>query len=262
MAFTISGNLNGNLNPVIVHLPIGATCYAGQILGYDTAGATNGGAVIPSANAAAGPDTTSFIQGICLGVDQVHSYNSTYKGEVATYTTTQSTVAAYEYKAPINAGTMVQVALITPSTLIKAPVVKDTVGTACVEVTNTAASSGGTTVTFSAIDTTVDGYSTMYCRSGANKGVSRKVTTVGTTSSVAVVPFPYAIAVGDKFAIANVVLGSAHIAWDTQIQGIDSSAALSNYFKAYVHELNLEEAGKEYAVFALASSHLVIGTGV
>lgn len=262
MAFSWAGDLGGAARPVVVHLPIGATCYQGQLLGYDTAGATNGGAVIPTANAAAGPDTTSFVQGICLGVDKAHSYNSTYKGEVATYTTTQATIAAYEYKAPIEAGTMVQVALITPTTLIKAPVVKDTVGTACETVTNTAASSGGTTVTFSTIDTTVDGYSTLYCRTGANRGHMRKVTTVGTTSSVAVVPFPYAIAVGDTFAVVNVVLGQAHLAWDSQFQGIDSSAALSNYYKAYVHELNLEEAGKEYAVFTLSAAHLIIGTGV
>lgn len=259
MAFSWAGDLTG-ARPVIRNLPIGATVYQGQLLGYDTSGATNGGYVIPSANAAAGPDTTSFIMGICSGIVQTaRLFSSTYKGDYLAYSTTQATLAAYD---PADA-VMAQVTLVTPYTLIKGPVVKDTIGTNCVEMTNTAASSGGTTVTFATIDTTVDGYSTMYCRTGANRGLSRKVTTVGTTSSVAVVPFPYAIAVGDKFAIANVVLGQAHIAWDSQIQGIDSSAALSNYYKAYVHELNLEEAGKEYAVFTLSAAHCVIGgTGV
>jgi hypothetical protein len=238
---------------------IGATLYQGQLLGYDTSGATNGGYVIPVVDAAAGPDTTTFVVGICSGIVQsAKAFNSTYKGDSLAYSTTQATLAAYD---PADA-VMAQVTLLTPTSLIKGPIVKDTIGTNPVEVTNTTASSGGTTVTFATIDTTVDGLSTMYCRTGANRGLSRKVTTVGTTSSVAVVPFPYAIAVGDTFCIANVVEGMAHIQLDTQFQGIDSSADLTNYYKVYVHQLNLEEAGKEYATFTISSDHLVIGKGV
>lgn len=259
MAFSWAGDLTG-ARPVVRNFPIGATLYEGQLLGYDTAGATNGGYVIPVADAAAGPDTTTFVMGICSGIVQsARLFNSTYKGNYLAYTITQATLAAYD---PADA-VMAQVTLVTPLTLIKGPIVKDTIGTNPVEVTNTAASSGGTTVTFTTIDTTVDGYSTMYCRTGANRGLSRKVTTAGTTSSVAVVPFPYAIAIGDKFCIANVVLGQAHIQLDTQFQGIDSSADLTYYYKVYVHELNLEEAGKEYAVFTLSAAHCLIGgTGV
>lgn len=260
MAFSWAGDLTG-AKPIRRYFPIGATVYQGQLLGYDTSGATNGGYVVPVAAAAAGPDTTTFVMGICSGIVQTaKTYNSTYKGDTLAYTTTQATLAGYDPKDAV----MAEVILVTPTTLIKGPVVKDTIGTAPVVVTNSTASSGGTTVTFGAtLDTTVDGYSTMYCRSGANRGLYRKVTTVGTTSSVAVVPFPVAIAINDTFVIANVVLGQAHIDWDTQFQGIDSTPALSNYFKAYVHELNLEEAGKEYAVFTLSAAHCVIGgTGV
>jgi len=259
MAFSWAGDLCGCM-PIKRNFQIGATAYQGQILGYDTSGATNGGYVIPSANAAAGPDTTSFIVGLCSSIVQTaKTFNNTYKGDTLAYSTTQATLAGYDPADAVKA----EVILVTPMTLIRGPVVKDTIGTAPVEVTNTAASAGGTTITHTAIDTTVDGYSTLYCRTGANQGLSRKVTTVTSTSiETVVIPFPYAIAVGDTFCIANVVEGAAHIAWDTQIQGIDSTAALSNYFKAYVHELNLKEAGKEYAIFTLASSHLVIGTGV
>lgn len=258
MAFSWAGDLTG-ARPIVKNFQIGATVYQGQLLGYDTAGATNGGYVIPIADAAAGPDTTSFAVGICSGIVQsAKTFNSTYKGETLAYSTTQASLAGYD---PADA-VMAQVTLITPTTLIRGPVVKDTVGTACVVVTNTVASTNGTTVTFSTIDTTVDGYSTMYCRTGANRGLFRKVTTVGTTSSVAVVPFPYDIAVGDTFAIANVVEGMAHIELDTQFQGIDSSAALSNYYKCYVHELNLATAGQEYAIFTLSTDHLAIGKGV
>jgi hypothetical protein len=261
MAFSWAGDLGGG-SPIHRRLPIGATLYQGQLLGYDTSYATNGGAVITTANAAAGPDTTSFVMGICAGLvsNKDRTFNTTYKGDTLTYTTTQATIAALDPADCPHA----DVILVTPLTLIHAPVVKDTVGTAPECITNTAASSGGVTITHSAIDTTIDGYSTLYCRTGANRGLQRRVTTVTSTSiETVVIPFPYAIAVGDTFCVVNVVLGNAHIAWDTQFQGIDSSAALSNYFKAYVHELNLAEAGKEYAVFSLSASHCAIGgTGV
>jgi hypothetical protein len=260
MAFSYAGSLYGNLPPIVRWFPIGATVYQGQILGYDTAGATNGGYVIPSANAAAGPDTATKIVGICTGIVQTAAtFNATYKGNTLAYSTTQATLAAYD---PADA-VMAQVVVLRPGDLIHAPVVKDTVGTAPECITNTAASSGGVTITHAAIDTTVDGFSTIYCRTGANRGKSRKVTTVTSTSiETVVVPFPYAIAVGDTFCVVNVVEGMAHIAWDSQLQGIDSSPALSNYFKAYVQHLNLEEAGKEFAVFCLSTDHLATGAGV
>jgi len=69
MAFSWAGDLSGAA-PVIRNFQIGATLYQGQLLGYDTSGATNGGYVIPTADAAAGPDTTSFIVGICSGIVQ------------------------------------------------------------------------------------------------------------------------------------------------------------------------------------------------
>jgi hypothetical protein len=260
MAFSYAGSLYGNLPPILKWFQIGATLYEGQILGYDTAGATNGGYVIPSANAAAGPDTATKIMGVATGIVQsARTFNATYKGNTLAYSTTQATLAGYD---PADA-VMAQVWVIRPGDLIHAPVVKDTVGTNPELCTNTAASSGGVTITHTAIDTTVDGFSTLYCRTGLNRGKSRKVTTVTSTAvETVVVPFPYAIAVGDTFCVANVVEGMAHIAWDSQLQGIDSSAALSNYFKAYVHQLNLEEAGKEYAVFSLSTDHLVVGAGV
>jgi hypothetical protein len=259
MAFSWAGDLSGSVAPVIRNFQIGATLYQGQLLGYDTSGATNGGYVIPTADAGAGPDTTSFIVGICTGIIQdARAFNSTYKGDSLAYSTTQSTLAGY---SPADA-VMAQVSLVTPTTLIKGPLVKDTIGTACETVTNTVASSGGTTVTFTTIDTTVDGLSTMYCRSGANRGLYRKVTTAGTTSSVAVIPFPNAIAVGDVFCIVNMVLGAARIQLDTQFQGIDSSADLSHYYKVFCFAMNLEKAGEENATFTISTDHLVIGKGV
>jgi len=259
MAFSWAGDLNG-AKPVLRYFPGGADVYQGQILARDTA-TTSGGYVIASANAAAGPDTATAILGICTGIVTSPVYNSTYKGDLGTYDTTQATLVANDPVGPC----LAEVVLITPTTLIKGPIVKDTIGTNPERKACTTGSSDGLTFIIATIDTTVDSFSTAYCSIGANAGHGkgyRKVTTAGATTQTFIIPYAYDIAIGDTFCIANVVEGSARIAWDSQIQGIDSSAALSNYFKAYVHELNLEEAGKEYAVFTLSVDHLVIGRGV
>ena len=257
MGFSWAGDLNGNTMPVLRWFPVGADVYQGQLLARDTSTASSG-YVIAAANAAAGPDTATRILGICTGIVTSPTYDATYKGDKGVYDVTQATLAANDPPGPC----MAQVALITPTTLIRGPVVKDTVGTNPERKACTTGSSDGLTFVIPAIDTTVDSQSTAYCSDGANKGQSRKLTTASTTTQTCIIPFTYDIAVGDTFCVANVVEGSAHIAFDSQIQGIDSSAALSSYFYAYVHQLNLEEAGKEYAVFTLGTDHLVIGKGL
>jgi len=254
MAFTWAGDLSGAA-PVVKVFKAAADCYVGQLVRADV---NAGGTVEPAAVAGAGPDTTSFIVGIVTGVVTSPTYDSTYKGDKATYDTTQATLVANDPIGPAK----VQVTLVTPTTLIKGPVVKDTVGTAPERKACTTGSSDGLTFVVATIDTSVSNYSTVYCSDGANRGEYRKVTTGNATTQTVLVAFQNDIAVGDTFCIANVVEGNAHIDFDTQFQGIDSSAALSNYYKAYVHELNLEKAGEEYAVFALSSAHLVLGTGV
>lgn len=73
-------------------------------------------------------------------------------------------------------------------------------GTALAVRTVTSASSGGTAVT------TGDDWSSptvdegaVFCYSGANIGMLRKVTSVGTTAATVTVPFDYGIVAGDQF---------------------------------------------------------------
>jgi hypothetical protein len=181
----------------------------------------------------------------------VSLYNATYKGDLITYDTTQATLAVND---PVGAA-MAEVQIITPNSLLRAPIVKDTVGTAPECKACTTGSSDGLTFVVATIDTTVSQFSTVYCRTGANRGEYRKVTTGATTTQTVLVPFTNDIAVGDTFCIANVVQGLAHIDLDTQFQGIDSSPALSSYYVAIVHELNLEVAGQEYCTFRFAPQH-------
>jgi len=254
MAFKYAGDLNG-ARPVVRRFVIGADCYQGQLAAADI-GLTTGGEVVACPVAASAlPDATSHIVGIITGVIQSPTYTASYyNGDKATYTTTQATIAALEPAQP----QMVEVTLITPTTLIKAPIWQGTPGTALTELASTTAVSAGTTVVTSGFTATEDSYSTIYCRSGANRGQYRKITAdSGTTTQTVTIPFQ-ATSIGDKFVVCNVVKGYAHVDWlGTYLNGIDGGAAVGTYaYYVYVHELNLEEAGKEYAIFTISPRHL------
>ncbi len=244
-----AGDLNGAASPTIKEFQISEDCYVGQVMRWDV---NAGGLIEPCAAAAAGPDTTSYIAAIVDGVITSPSFNSTYRGDKATY---DASMANQILNSPIGP-TKVKGTVITPSTLIRAPIVKDTIGTVPATITVTTAQAAGLVVTTTdTIDTSVNQYSTVYCRSGANKGQYRKVTTAGTGTQTVLLAFTYGIAVGDVFVVANVVEGAARIDLDTQFQGIDSSPALTSYYSVTVHELNLEVAGEEYAVFSFNPRH-------
>jgi len=252
MAFQYLGEITGGLAPVI-SLQIAANCYQGQLLKYD---ADAGGSVEAIAAGADLPEDVTVIAGICLGPGRNTTpgtllYNATYKGDLLTYDTTQ---AALLLNDPPGAA-MAQVQILTPNSLIRAPIVKDTLGTAPECKACTTGSEDGLTFVVATIDTTVSQFSTAYCRTGANRGEYRKITTGATTTQTVLVPFTNDIAIGDTFCIANVVQGLAWIQPDSQFQGIDSSHALTTGYSAIVHELNLEEAGKEYCTFRFSPLH-------
>ncbi|MDO8733571.1 MAG: hypothetical protein Q7K21_00235 [Elusimicrobiota bacterium] len=251
MAFSWAGDLTG-AKPIRKLFPIAADVYQGQLLMADI---TVTGGVKPTADAAAGPDTASQLIGICTGIVTSPTFNSTYKGDKGVYDVTQATLTANDPVGPA----MAEVILLTPTTLVKGPIVKATIGTNPERKACTTGSDDGLTFIIAAIDATESYFSTAYCSIGANAGQSRIVTTGATATQTFIIPFTYDIAVGDTFCVVNVREGKARIELDTQFQGIDSSAALTNYFNVYVHQLNLEEAGKEYAVFTFDGSHLVIG---
>jgi hypothetical protein len=254
MAFQYLGEITGGLAPVIPAMQVGATVYSGQILIGDY---TVSGEVIPSAVAVAGPDVTQKIIGICLGKGRNTSpgtsyYNSTYKGDTITYDTA---VADQLLNDPIGAA-VAQVQKLTPTSLIRAPLCHGTIGTAPPRGACTTGSSGATYVNATSGHATVSLFSTSYCYDGANRGEHRIITTGNATTQTHTILFPRTIATGDKFVWVNVRPGYAHVDWDSQFQAIDACAALTYYFEVYVHELNLEVAGGEYAVFSFAANHL------
>jgi len=249
MPFSIAGSLTGSA-PIIREMPIGETVYEGCLVHdqhCDTSGGTGG--VVLGDVATEAHENDQPILGVVVGVvDDSRAYSSTYHGNGSTYTTTQATIAATGFPR-------VKIALTIPwVTLIKGPIFNAAHGTALTEITVTTASSGGVTITGAnnAITDIADDFATAYCRSGANRGHSRIVTTsTSTTVNTVTVPFPYAIAVGDVFVIASCTLGNGGLDFPATANCIDGNNDMNAYYDVYYHEVNLEEKGKEYAVFSL-----------
>jgi hypothetical protein len=260
MAFQWAGDLNGAA-PIRTKFVLGATAYQGQFAKLDS-GADVGGEILPCAVAAtANPDTGQHILGIISGIITSPTYTASgYNGDKGTFSATQATIKAYDPPGPCEA----EVILVTPSTLIKAPIWRDSPGTALYALACTTEATTGLTVVTSGFDTSVDGYTTLYCRSGANAGQYRRTEGAGTTTMTTTMPFTETIAVGDVFVAANIVKGWSKMDWvATYCNSIDGTLPYTSYsFYAYVHELNLKEAGKEYCVFTLSAQHLALGVGI
>jgi len=255
MAFEYAGSLDQSL-PVVRNLLISETCYVGQmVISGHTAGV--GGHVQIMDIGTETYENDVGITGIVTGVvDGSRTYNSTYNGDRSTYTTTQATIAS-------DGPGEVQVTIIRPwATMIKGPICYSAYKTAPTLLTATSADSTGLAVTDTgnAITDTADDFSTIYCRTGANRGVSRVVTTTtSTTVHTVTIPFPYGIAIGDTFVKVAMTLGLSGIDILSTADCINGDVA-ANFFPAYIHEINLEEAGKEYAVFSLISGNYVVYT--
>ena len=232
---------------------IGADCYVGQLMCADK---TSGADVSPAAAAGAGPDATSILMGICNAVITSPTYNATYKGDKGVYDTTVATQLAND---PVGAA-LVRLDVIFPGDIVCFPLVKDTMGTAPERKACTAAVTNGLTFVVATIDTTVSLYSTAYCSAGSNRGRMRQITTGATTTQTSLIAWPgdgtTGVAAGDVFVIVNLTKGYCRFDLDTQIQGIDTSAALSSYYRGFCHQMELQNAGEEKAYVTIAARHL------
>lgn len=251
MAFEYCGNLWGNVTPVINRFMVGEDMYVGQLV--ETPSDTGGHCLVLD-NAAAGPDVTNAILGIVMAVVTSPTYDSTYQGDKATYDTTQANQLLNDPKGAC----LVDVLVLYPGALIKGPICNGTVGTALTELIVTAVSTTGAAVnhTGNAITAMDDDYSTVYCRKGANRGLSRVITTGGTKTQTVTITFPYDTAVGDTFVAAQMTLGACRVEFDSQKQAFNGNDDLTEYFVGYCHQLNLEESGKEWAIWTPHANHL------
>ena len=123
-------------------------------------------------------------------------------------------------------------------------------------VTTTGASAVGTTVTATDTPESDMDDGTCWGLTGANAGLSRKITTfTANTSWVVTVPFPRAIAIGDTFhACPFSPFVTTTIQLTTNLVEADATVAFGSGGNARVVELILEGAGSSYVHF-IARDH-------
>lgn len=273
MAFRIS-EMNTE-KPKTTWVPIDNTdtIYVGQIVVWQSAATTFTEGILPLGAAAGAADTTgkNIPYGVVVGTNRRDPlYNSTWKANSIV-----DVVSAADQKAIEKVGghgsnmpvgdqrCMVEVAIITPSTVLEGPIYNGAYGTAPTEVTVSGASADGgvTAATVGTLDyTPVTAMCTAYGRSGGNAGAYR-VTTGTTTTEIQVVhQFPNAtIAIGDTFVGVPMKKGLSFMQLDAEAMYIDASASpATNYFVVNCLDLKLGESGKETAVFMFGGDHFCL----
>jgi hypothetical protein len=260
--FEYAGSLVGTA-PIVRPFLISETCYVGQLCSTGLTAHAGGAVQIADAAGAAHEDATPIV-GIVAAVRNLEDagYNSTYKGETATYDTAQADLVANDPIGPCE----VDVILCLPGiTLIRGPIWNATDGTAITELTETTGSADGSTVTH-ANDTAIDYADSLnaicYCRKGANAGQYRYISAPQTGSQTLHVCFSYDIAIGDVFVTAPFGPGPGCLQIPAGANFIDASGALSAYFDIFCIDLDLSEKGKERAVFTLCASCSAFGGGI
>ena len=248
--------------------------FVGQLVHCST-GSFNGVAPLADANGAYDVTGDQQILGIVVGTNNypmTELNNATY-GQYITGMTIDAGTSA-EQKAIQKMGVegmhpkgdpmpMVLVALLDPCTYVEGPIYNSTsaYGTAPTLLTVTTGATTGDSMTTNACEVaTVANMCTAYCRTGANAGLYRVVTSASTTTHTFKQAFPYAIAVGDTFVIVNLRQGESYGNINTNAGYIgmclDSGVtAATNYLGLTVKELNLVEAGKERAIFKFSAAH-------
>lgn len=254
-------------NPHTIWCPVdygsaGDTLYVGQLV------KSTGDGVAPLGAASGAYDTSNDAQvfGVVIGTNNgVPVHDSTYNAEKITSVSSQASLLARDCKMQEGVWskgeyqTMVQVALIDPTTIVRGPVRNGAIGTLMSVETVGSASTTGLVVDISGMfdQTAVADNATLYCRSGSNMGLYRIRTDTTSSAATCAVAFPYDVAVGDTFVSANVrPLGMSRAQFDSESMYVENSAALtSDYFGINVLKLDLSTAGDEYVEFRFASPH-------
>lgn len=156
---------------------------------------------------------------------------------------------------------LVQIAVCDATTRIRGRIYNGAYGTAITTLTNTVASATGVLVTHNNNDDAGDSdLSTIYCRTGANAGLYRVVSTAAIGTSTVTHAFPNAIAVGDTFVRVNLKQGFSQMQTDANNLYIDNGANPTDaYWGLMVDFLDLRTSGQEFCEFRFCPSHF---TGV
>jgi len=242
-----------------------ATIYTGSLVSFDTSAlATSEGCVVrPVAVGASNTTNKDVPFGVVLGNNLRYPlFSSTYQ---ATYITDpgatgiRTNTAEYvNLEGPWPQGgkqAMVEVGIIGPETVLKAPLRLGAIGTLLTTLTSTAGNANGLTVTTNSCGfTPVAGLGTIYCRTGLNAGQYRVTDDTSATvatwdremlATTATTGETYVRVPLRPMGTSYVLIGDGTVA-----SFVDASAtAGTNYDIIHVLELNLEESGNEFVKF-------------
>jgi len=244
----------------------------GGLVGIDINSASEGIEMLPAAAGVANKTNNDTPFGIAIGCNRKSPlFNTTYKCAYildpgATDAHDGASIEYFGVEGPYPKGdpiAMVKVALLDPTSIIRAPLYNAAVGTAPTLLTATAITAHGLgmTVNATSFTPTTDSDSTIYCRTGANAGAYRHMDTASTTGLAWDRAMRAELVIGDTFvAVPMRTFGPSTINFDDTCMGFvdcgDSPAkAGTNLWAVNILRLDLREAGREYVEFRFQTNH-------
>lgn len=240
------------------------TLYEGQIVECQG----NEGAA-PVGAASGNADTSGKVVpfGVVLGTNLYNSsYNKTQQAHQITDVTPHDSTVEYVLHEGVWARgdrvAMVEIALITPESILKGPIFNAALGTATTLGTVTIGDTNGVTCTVNTLEVAgVANLATVYFRTGANEGAYRVTDDTSATALEWDKATTYDVAIGDTLVRVNGLrpIGPSYAQFDTEAMYIDSNAVLtSDYYVLDVIKLDLSEAGKEHCLFKFNADHFAL----
>lgn len=258
MPFTV---VHGSPQDIWVPISYGDTMYVGGIAGWDATdvGDHDGVHMFPVAAGVWNATNYDIPLGAIIGTNLRNPvFDTTGKCEYITSATPLASTTEFVLTGgPYPGGGrehFVKVSLIDPCTTLRGNLFDSAVGTAPTVGTVTTGDTNGVSCTTGAVSVaSIDGMSTIYFRTGANKGTYRTLdSTASTTTHTWNIPTYAAVAVGDTAVVVNIKMIGLSRAQTlaTYINCFDiDEAATSHYFAIDVTRLDLSVAGGEYVDF-------------
>ena len=241
------------------------TVYVGSLVACGQGALDEGVKVFPDASGVDDVDNQNMPFGVIIGSNRKNKvWDNTERLEIglAPAAAEPHDGASIEYvgaEGPWSKGDpqiMVKVAIITPSTILKAPLHATSASESIALLTATAGNTSGVQVVTNAADfTNVANLGTIYCRSGNNAGAYRICTDASDVTHTWDLAMKADTVIGDTFVKAGmrpyghstVMFDNTTAAW---IDVDDAPAANGNNRHAIsVVRLDLREAGKEFVEF-------------
>jgi len=266
--------VHGSPQSIWVPIQTSATINVRGIVCLDQSGVTEGVIMLPDASGVANDSNLDVPLGVCIGTNRKNPlYNST---ELTEYITDPGASdphggASIEYvgvEGPWAKGdpiAMVKIALIDPTTILRAPIRNAAIKTAPTLLTATNATHDanglGVTTNTSECASITTPLSTIYCRTGANAGAYRLCDTASASIHTWDTAMRNDCVYGDTFVLVPVrTHGFSTVMFDdTTAMFIDSAddpvADGTDRWIIDVVRLDLSTAGNEYCEFRFSSTH-------